>query len=80
MFQSDLCITLYFPVFFPLIQLSVALIRKFILDVAGADAGFVKRGGRVSKFVKRGGRMADIAQKRLNLHNLAVKRGDRGRM
>ena len=31
---------------------------------AGADAGFVKRGGRVSKFVKRGGRMADIARKR----------------
>ena len=30
----------------------------------GADAGFVKRGGRVSKFVKRGSRMADIAQKR----------------
>ena len=32
--------------------------------LAGADAGFVKRGGRVSKFVKRGGRMADIARKR----------------
>ena len=32
--------------------------------LAGADAGFVKRGGRVSKFVKRGDRMADIARKR----------------
>ena len=34
---------------------------------AGADAGFVKRGGRVSKFVKRGSRMVDIAQKRAEL-------------
>ena len=33
-------------------------LEKHVLSMshgAGADAGFVKRGGRVSKFVKRGG-------------------------
>ena len=45
------------------------------MDGSGADAGFVKRGGRVSKLVKTGGRMVDIAQNRLNLHNLTVKGG-----
>ena len=60
----------------------MAYMKQTVLETElrkpGADAGFVKRGGRVSKFVKRGGWMADIARKGLNLHNLAVKRGGLG--
>ena len=40
------------------------LVLSNVPQYPGADAVFVKRGGRVSKFVKRGGRMADIARKR----------------